>query len=172
MFEFLSEENIQIHKESVHRKKLKLSIIEKSVEGIKGANIRDILKQKLRTVDRDDALALLSDIRLHEIFFASFANNTYSSSELVTGNYGNGAAFLNEVFRLAMSQDIGFVCVYRRGASIALERAGTDLHRLFLVSDPLLAIDVSEHAYFLDYGFDKERYLRSALPYLDISRLK
>lgn len=172
MLDFLSEENIEIHKESVRQKKLKLSIIEKSVEGIKGANIREIMRQKLKKNDRDDALALMSDIRLHEIFFSSFAENTYSSSEPVKRRYGSEASFLNELYRECMSQCFGFVCVFFLEGNVSIETAAFELHKLFYHSDPILAIDVSEHAYFLDYGFDKERYLRSALPYLDLSRLK
>ena len=36
---------------------------------------------------------------------------------------------------------------------------------------PKLAIDISEHAYFLDYRFEKDKYIRSAISNLNISLL-
>ena len=36
---------------------------------------------------------------------------------------------------------------------------------------PLLALDVSAHAYFLDYGFSKEDYLRAAVSRLSLGKL-
>ena len=50
-------------------------------------------------------------------------------------------------------------------------RGGFDGLSLCLPAPPALAIDVSEHAYFLDYGFDKQRYIMAALPFLDLSKL-
>ena len=45
------------------------------------------------------------------------------------------------------------------------------IYRLTKTRPDVRAIDVCEHAYFADYGFDKQRYLISALPYLDITKL-
>ena len=42
----------------------------------------------------------------------------------------------------------------------------------FIKGEPRLAIDLCEHAYFIEYGFDKERYLEDLLRHLDLSRLK
>lgn len=36
---------------------------------------------------------------------------------------------------------------------------------------PTLALDVCEHAYFLDYGFDRTSYIRAAVGHLDVGRL-
>jgi superoxide dismutase len=36
---------------------------------------------------------------------------------------------------------------------------------------PRLAVDISEHAYFLDYRFEREKYLRSAIANLNLSLL-
>ena len=39
------------------------------------------------------------------------------------------------------------------------------------VADIPAVVDVCEHAYFMDYGYNRERYLLSSLPYLDIAKL-
>ena len=41
----------------------------------------------------------------------------------------------------------------------------------FVLFQPILSIDLYEHTYFLDYGFDKKRFIRTAISYLDISSL-
>ena len=71
----------------------------------------------------------------------------------------------------AVSQKYGFVFVYAFGERIEV-KGFYDCKSAFRFGTPTLAIDVCEHVYFMDYGFDKERYLVSSLPYLDISKLR
>lgn len=170
MNEFLSEENIALHREYLRNKKLKYSIIESSVPMLKGAKIKDVLRMRLKPYDRRDALILLPEIVAHEIFFSSFGKARFPHSDLVTDGWGNEASFLNEIFRVGMTLKCGFVCVYSFGARIII-RGFEDTLDVFEFGEPKLTIDVFEHAYFMDYGFDKERYLISALPYLDITKL-
>ena len=170
MNEFLSEESIAMHSEYVRGKRLKYSIIESSVMGLHGLSVLDIYRLKMTDRDRRDSISLLTEIRLHEIFFSSFISSRYPHSDMVVRAYGSEASFLNELYRLCLLQHYGFVCVYQRRGKISAD-GFSDLENAFTHGEPLLAIDVCEHAYFLDYGFDKERYLVSALPYLDIARL-
>lgn len=171
MLEFLTEENLEIHRQYIKQEKLKLSIFEKSIECIKNKNIKDIIRQKIKRKDKLDVLSLLSNIKLHEIFFASFGENKYQPSAAASLNFGSEGGFLNAVYRASMSINHGFTVVYLKDGKIAVEAMERELFKLFIPSEPILAVDLSEHSYFLDYGFDKERYLLSALPYLDLSKL-
>jgi UDP-N-acetylglucosamine--N-acetylmuramyl-(pentapeptide) pyrophosphoryl-undecaprenol N-acetylglucosamine transferase len=72
--EFLSEENIDLHREYVRQKKLKYSIIEGSVPEFKGAEVKDIYRMKISARDKTDAIDLLSEITAHDIFFSSFSS--------------------------------------------------------------------------------------------------
>jgi Fe-Mn family superoxide dismutase len=166
----LSEENLDINREYLRMKRLKYSILEKSINGIKDKDIHNITRQKLNREDKKDVLELLSDITLHDIFFSSFCDNTFLSHHSIRAFYGSEAGFLNEVYRECMSLSQGFVCVYQDEGRIRIS-GSSDNVGLFKLGTPILAIDIFEHAYFLDYGFDKDRYLRSALPYFDISKL-
>ena len=170
MLSFFSEENYEIHKSYLRTLRLKYSILEKSMDGIKDKKINDIIRQKMKRSDKKDVVDLLWEIVLHEMFFVSFSENTFLMSELVSSIFGSEAAFLNEIFRMAMKIKCGFICVYTTPNNIYLS-SSDQLEYLFKYGTPVLSIDISEHAYFLDYGFDKERYLRSALPFLDISKL-
>ena len=170
MKRFLSEESIALHKDYVRLKRLKYSIIESSVPSLVGAEIKDIYRMKIDARDKRDALVLLADIRLHEISFSSFAEAPYQHSRAVCQAYGNEPDFLNLLYKRALNLPYGFVLVYRIGDRIEV-RECTDYASALRTSDPALAIDVCEHVYFMDYGFDKEKYLLASLPYLNLATL-
>ena len=165
--EFLSEESIALHKEYVRQKRLKYSIIESYLPAIKGAMVSDIPRLGLSKRDRTDVLELLPEIALHEIYFASFSDTRYVRSEAVSRTFGSEAAYLNRLFSLAKNSDRGFLTVGRGGVASVV----TNLTDAFINGYPVLAVDLCEHAYFLDYGFDKERYLVSCLSYLDLTKI-
>ena len=170
MNEFLSEENIALHKEYVRQKRLKYSIIESSIPELSGAEIRQIYRMKISARDKSDAIDLLSEIKAHDISFSSYCHTSYPRSETVARVYGSEASFLNSLYRNCLSQKYGFVFVYAFGERIEV-KGFYDCKSAFRIGTPTLAIDVCEHVYFMDYGFDKERYLLSSLPYLDIAKI-
>ena len=69
-----------------------------------------------------------------------------------------------------MSLNYGFVCVYLKGGGVVLKGL-YDCEQLSHLGTPILAVDVCEHTYFMDYGFDKQRYLIQSLPYLNLAKL-
>ena len=170
MERFLSEESIARHKDYVRLKRLKYSIIESSVTELKGAGIKDVYRMKISPRDKRDAIDLLSEIKLHEIFFSSFSPAPYPHSQTIADAYGSEANFLNFIFRQAICLPYGFILIYLFGGRIEVELC-TDFANAFRHLAPTLALDVCEHTYFTDYGFDKERYLLAALPHLDLTRL-
>ena len=170
MERFLSEESISHHKDYVRVKRLKFSILESSVPMLKGAEISDVYRMKIDSRDKRDAIELLSEIKLHDVFFSSFSPIPYPRSKVVCDTYGNEANFLNFIYRQALSLPYGFVLIYCFDGKTEV-RTCTDFANAFRHLAPALALDVCEHTYFTDYGFDKERYLLAALPYLDLKRL-
>lgn len=167
---FLSEENIALHLEYVRDKRLKYSIIESSFPMLSGKSVHDVFRMKLNPRDKLDAVDLLSEIKLHDIFFSSFSKTQYPRCREIEEKYGSEAEFLNSLYRLASSRAHGFALVYLHGTRIEID-ATSDYPSAFRIGQPVLAIDICEHSYFMDYGFDKERYLISMLPYLDITKL-
>ena len=170
MNRFLSDESIALHSDYVRIKRLKYSIIESSVPRLKGAKIKDIYRMRIAPYDKRDALDLLSEIALHELFFASFSKAPYPASQTVRSAYGSEANFLNTIYKMATSLPYGFILVYSLQGRVEI-RECTDFKSAYYRSEPVLALDVCEHVYFSDYGFDKERYLSESLPYLDLTRL-
>lgn len=165
--DFLSDENIALHKEYLRQMRLKYSILESSIPALCGAGVGGVMRLRLERRDRDDALSLLPGIVLHEIFFTSFSAVLYPRSSVLAKKYGSEATFLNELYRLSINAAYGFLVVDRGGGASVV----TDYLGAFRYADPVLALDLCEHAYFLDYGFDRERYLVSALSYFDLTKI-
>ena len=170
VIEFLSDEAIELHKEWLNTEKLRMSILEKSIGGIKGKSIREIMNMKLKREDKEDVLLQLSKIKLHECFFNSFGNIKYPQSNAVKSIYGNSASFLNKLYSESLKRETGFLTVLTLNGALKV-CTSVNMIEHFNDADPILAIDLSEHVYFLDYGFDKERFLFNALPYLSVDKL-
>lgn len=165
--EILSEENISLHKEYVRQMRLRYSILESDLPRLKGASVSDLPRLRLDKRDLCDALDLLPEIVLHGIFFDSFTDKKYTRSEAVTSLYGSEANLLNELYRLSKGSRSGFLVVGRDCRASLV----TDFADAFRQGDPALAVDLFEHAYFLDYGFDRDRYVLNCLSHLNLKKL-
>ncbi len=104
----------------------------------------------------------------HTLYFSSFCMYPTVSDEFC-GRFGGLTSFFHRLFTEA--------CEAR-----AFFYIGTDAHEHLCLSDdigvflrknrlPALAVDVCEHAYFTDYGFDKIAYIRAAVGHLDVGCL-
>lgn len=165
---FLSEENITIHREYMRTLRLRHSVMEKSIPTVKGASLSEISKMKLKKHDREEILENLSEYLLHDLYFKSFSEKS-AGEPLLKRYYPSDEAFLYEILQACTNTDSGFVMIFtdnRGRPQIKSFNSWQDI-----ISTPRLAIDLSEHAYFLDYGFDKERYLRNALSHLKLEML-
>lgn len=164
---FLSEVNIMRHAEYLRNIRLKLSILEKSVP-----HLRELAREEtfmsIKNKDlRKEAYELLTDISCHECFFSSFVCTP--SNKKITSLGKTREALLYDIYFLSMQRKGGFACVYIDRGSIKIGYWDNTTQTKFI--RPILAIDLDEHSYFYDYGFDKDRYIRTALTYLDTDRL-
>ena len=167
MTEIFSEENLNLHREYVRRLRLKYSIIESSLPQLSGVPVKGIFNLRLGKRDRVDALRLLAEITLHEIFFSSFTEHRNKRSDLLISRYGSAAGYLDMLYRLARDVTHGFLVVGENGEASVV----TEYHLAFVHSAPALAVDLCEHAYFLDYGFDRERYVLTCLSRLNLAKI-
>ncbi len=103
--------------------------------------------------------ALEREWQLHKAYFSSFV-------PVGTGNVST--EFLYRAERAMSERQYGFCLFYvdRKGN---LEFAFEDELRA-LPSD-FLAVDLYEHAYFEDYGFDRARYVKEALCRMDFAKI-
>ncbi len=167
MSSFLSPTAEREHREYLTTLKHRANIWKKNGYDIGKITEREILASRLYREERESLAELKHDVEMHELYFSSFSG-TYMPCAAVKRSFGSENNFAYELSRYAEKKKMGFVCVYT-------DRSGRvgfcDSERLPAGATPRLAIDVSEHAYFRDYGFKKEKYLRAAIARLDFSRL-
>ena len=163
---FLSERNIKLHKDFLRSERLRLSIIEKSYPDIVGKSAREI--SRMRFDSRAEALDLICNIECHELFFSSFSEGRVPS-ENARMAFGSESGFLYELYECAKGCREEFLFVYSDNGRISYSPSS----RLCYLGkkNAVLAIDLCEHSYFLDYGFDRDEYLKGALAFLNISKL-
>ena len=163
---FLSEENIALHKNYMKDLRLRYSVLEKSAPVLKGLSLEDIRRRVARSQIKDEAVALLSEIKAHEIFFDSFSLKQARCHPLRV-KYGSESAFLHAAYMEARRTKSGFLYVYSDGGFEIKEDGGF----FFRGEIPVLAVDLFEHTYFKDYLFDRNRYLESAVYSLDLTKI-
>ena len=162
----MSEENQLKHANFLKEEKLRYSVLEKSVPGLFGTSVCDVLRLKIADTYKNEAVNLLTSISLHEIFFNSFCGVSCRSHG-IRSHFGSESAFLYEIECDIRAHDgVGFLGIFKnKSGKITweiIEKADGKL----LMNLPLLAIDLWEHAYFEDYGFDREKYITNALGHL------
>ena len=77
---------------------------------------------------------------------------------------------LYEAEVMARTINCGFIYIYIN--KIGKIEISSDAEEVFINFNPILALDMYEHSYFLDYGFKKDKYIRAALSYFDTDMIK
>jgi len=166
----LSERTLLIHKEYLKSLKLQLSVYEASYPFIKGKRLCELsrLLPRLPRWEREGFLSLKADALCHELYFSSFGM-PYQVSQAVKRDFGSEASFLYELVSYCDARNEKFVIVYREREKIKL--CGGGYNELMKLEKPLFAIDLCEHSYFLDYGFDRKGYLTNLVSYINIGKI-
>ena len=167
MESFLSKENIKLHLSHLNDLKLKYSILEKSCPILHKKRYSDVYSMKLSREVKQEALELLYKIEAHEIYFSSFCEKN-QRCDFLRKYFPSKEAFLYEIFLLAKTSksDFLFISTVKKGKPVISFEEDT------LMFNPLLVLDLAEHSYFGDYGFDREEYIRRAISVLDLAKLE
>ncbi len=167
---FLSEENLSAHLEFMREERLRYSVYEKSFPFLKGKTLREILNLKISESIKNEFLPYIISYKSHELYFNSFCERQASCKELKRF-YTSEAALLYELSERAMNVNYGFVFVFRdRSGAPMISRMDEKLSILRYMT-PVLALDLSEHAYFTDYLYDKRGYINAMLAQVDLSEI-
>lgn len=168
---FLSDANKSIHREYLRQLKLRMSIFEKSYPWIKGKNIREIARGRLKSDERDELIRIKAEVLAHEMYFSSFGESHGAPS--VRKEYGSEASFLYRLFCEAKEcSEGGFLIVYIDKNKRINSYSGLEYYSVFDESRPCLALDLCEHAFFYDYLFEREKYIKSAISRFDLSKIE
>jgi Fe-Mn family superoxide dismutase len=168
---FLSKENLLIHKQYLKLINLKYSILEKTYPDLKDKSVKEIATMRLNREIKKEAIEKKSAITLHNVFFDSFSD-VHSRCKAVSLQYGSEANFLYEIQSLIDSiDDVGFLIVYCASSKDVRFSFVREASEILIKYQPILAIDLWEHSYFLDYGIDRKKYVRAALYYLNLDKI-
>ena len=165
MYRFVSERYFDAHKEYLRTLKLRYSVYEKDMRKPMGCTYEALSGVDLPKQQRIRVQPLLVEILLHEVYFNSFSNKEHMPSLSIREYFLSESNFMNQIYGMAMSVSTGFVGVWQKGGKPQLFSLVD--YREGLQGKPILALDVCEHAYFGDYAFNKERYVRDALKYIN-----
>ena len=167
---FVNEASYKEHAEYLNNLKLKYSILKKSESRLSGLELFEIDRHReIRREIRREALELLSEIKVHEIYFSSFGERGGKCPSLKE-KYGSESSFLYEMLKKSVNFGDGFCYVYKVCGEVYFNCAKSPCD-IFCTCEPLVCIDLCEHAYFRDYGFKREEYLKRAFFYLNLSRI-
>ena len=174
-----------------------LSAEEKKYPEYCSCALPELLKISHRRRELWTLCALRASLKLHEVYFSSFGEGEYPRSSAAREYFGSEAALLSHLYKLGMENKYGFVGIARgpekapflfsvgyisesgdawrfeKHCDPALKRAYRSTYHteLFERGEPVLSIDLCEHAYFDGYSFDKERYLTAALAHMRVEAL-
>jgi Fe-Mn family superoxide dismutase len=115
-------------------------------------------------------------IILHEMYFSDVVNNNPYSIEkdeqmslFLKELYGDYNSFSQELYRLSLIPRNGWVvfsyCVYNK--KLIFNVIDSHDQNILISSIPVLALDMWEHAYFSDFGLNKEEYVKWFLNRID-----
>ena len=167
---FLSDRSIEMHKEHYNTLTLRYKVFEKSYPEIKDKGIREIYRCSVPLSEKREAVRLYSDILAHKIYFSSFGARN-AVSRRVKDEYASVASFLYLLSEECMKCREGFLLIYENRGKISTY-CGDEYDKVLLKNEALLALDLYEHAYFLDYGFDREKYVLNAISHLDLEKIE
>lgn len=168
MEHFLSKEAIVEHLSYYNNLRLGYSILEKSIPGIAMKSPREIFKMSLPREELNDILPYIINLKSHYLYFSSFVGAGAPIPQ-IKGYYSSEEDFIYRVYTAAKNAVGGFLFVGVDRAGIPSLETVYPFERALPKIRPALCIDMQEHAYFSDYGFNCEGYLKNLLPYLNLS---
>ena len=130
----------------------------------------EIKRARIEKALKEEILNLLFEIEAHELFFTSFSEKNTKCREL-RDSYSSEEAFLYEVYECAAKCDDKFLLVCRDNRGLIRILNFKEYADEYPKNAAYLSLDVCEHTYFLDYGFDRDRYLKNSISHLCISKL-
>lgn len=132
--------------------------------------LSDICALRIAREEKTLLRDLYRDILAHRIFFRSFSERVAPYRDRVK-KYRSESAFLYHALNVCRDANAPFCFFFpNRTGQIEMSVCGISEQNA-KNAEQVRAIDLCEHAYFTDYGFDRERYLRAALMHLDLATL-
>ena len=166
MQRFLSDISIGRHRAYLSDMEARYRILRKDAPGLPDLS-EDFCTRRRAFSGCFRARALYTDIFLHRMFFSCFTGHCNAPKD--ARKIEKISAFLSGVYRAALLAQGDFLLLSADGRGRLSLSSGRDVVFALCRERPLVCLDLAEHVYCYDYGFDKRGYLRAALSNLDLS---
>lgn len=177
---YLSKQNLDIHYQ-MYRKNLKqLNTLLKSVNYNYAYSLEDLMKH----IDifplsvRGEILYYLSSIVNHNLYFKNMSNRNQNKPvgkiekdiDKYFGNYDN---FRREFKKKAMNlKGSGYTFLVKdKDGGLKIINTSNEDNPTYYGMDPVMNLDLWEHAYFLDYYDDKGEYVDNFFKAVDFGKI-
>jgi len=139
----------------------------------------NVIRNKLETVDKSLANAAYSEIgelkrqesfaldgvKLHEIYFGILGGDGKVAgrmAEMIIRDFGSIENWIADMTASGLSAR-GWVITSYDFAEKIVRNYSADAHNVGIIAGtvPLIALDVYEHAYFMDYGVNRKGYIEA-----------
>lgn len=165
----LSERQVNEHLKLYKGYVAKVNEISKSTKDCEAFTGSNPTYSCMRSVKLGESFAL-NGVKLHELYFENISGSSSKCSadsefsKLIKEQYSDCECFKSYLKQAALSVR-GWAVVAIDSVTKRLRVIGLDAHDVGSVwcAFPLLVIDVYEHAYFIDYGTDRGKYLDDLL---------
>lgn len=148
----------------------RLNALAKELDGLDPATARP---EAIRRLKRDEATALNATL-LHELYFASLGGDGRKQpgeiAEALARDFGSVDHWRQEFVALAraMSEGAGWVLLtYVPRSQRLINHAAADDGEAIAGAIPILALDMYEHAYHIDFGANAEAYIAAFMRNID-----
>ena len=168
----LSKKQIEIHYDDLYMGYLKkLGEIERKLKAtdLKPANANFSEFRELK----HEELFVVNSIRLHEGYFENLGSNKQSDhiNKAITTNFGSITKWENNFIACGLSARgwavLGYDCHTK-----SLVNVITDSHDMGMWGvEPLLILDMYEHAYMIDFGSNKSKYIEFFMSHVNWSKV-
>lgn len=153
-------EHIKIYEESVH----KYNLTEKELIEYRGIKDDIILSNEFKALKLQEA-SCLNSIMLHELFFQTMTKQETSPGEktveLMTKNFGSFSKWTSDFLLSAKASKGWCVLAFDQRSKIYRNIILDENDKgVILMAYPLIVLDCAEHAYFMDYGHSKDKYIK------------
>jgi len=117
-------------------------------------------------------------MRLHELYFDNLGGNDSLDKsdplfQKILKDFGSYDAWKKNFIATGLMRGIGWVILYRDPQTGRLFNTWINEHDLGHLSggDPLLVLDVFEHAYITQYGLDRGKYISAFFDHIDWAKV-
>lgn len=167
----LSEKQLKQHYILYTRYVNKLNEINKKIDSV-DINSANAAHSDYRSLKIDRAFSN-NGVILHELYFENLCPNSIKPSELfvkaIKKDFGSFENYFADLTASMKSVRNGWVITAYNPLTKKIEFQNIEFHDLYVAinTKPLLVADVWEHSYMIDYGINKDDYIKTFIRNID-----